>query len=132
MRANYLMVNVEYLIYENKSRRASGHALNVRLMNVSLCWWKGAAPHVASGVFVPHIVSFPTKSVVTQRREIQSLNDTRIFVWRKFITSAMHREFRKKPKPLSTHEEVLNLSQPWPPFRMKEHPLSSLLLLLAS
>lgn len=92
------MVNVEYLVYENNSRRASGHALNVSLTNVSLCWWKGAAAHVASGGFVLLIVSFPTKSVVVQRREIQSLNDTGIFVWRKFITPAMHREFRKKPQ----------------------------------
>lgn len=63
MRASYPMVNVEYLVYENNSRRAGGHALNVSLMSVSLCWWKGAAAHVASGVFVPLIVSFPSKSV---------------------------------------------------------------------
>lgn len=47
------------------------------------------------------IVSFPTKSGVVQGREIQSLNDARIFVWKKSITPAMHRESRKTPKPLS-------------------------------
>lgn len=41
------------------------------------------------------IVSFPTKSVVVQGREIQSLNDSRIFVWGEFITPVVHREFRK-------------------------------------
>lgn len=85
------------------------------------------------------IVSFPTKSGVVQGREIQSLNDTRIFVWRKSITPAMHRKSRKTAKPLSvvavfplSHRGSANPSRHWPHLRMEEHPLALLLLVLTS
>lgn len=76
------------------------HALNVSLINVFV--GGKLLPLMWLVVFLfCLIVSFPTKSVVVQGRDIQSLNDTRIFVWRKFITPAMDRKFRKTPKPVS-------------------------------
>lgn len=47
MHAVYLMVNVEYLVYENNCRRDSGHGLNVFVGG------KVLPLNVVSGIFVP-------------------------------------------------------------------------------
>lgn len=65
------MVNVENLVYEINLRGDSGHALNVSLLNVFV--GGKLLPLMWLVVFLFRlIVSFPTKSVVVQGREIQS------------------------------------------------------------